>query len=219
VGAVEVAAAIEALRAGEVVLLATDGVYGLCAEPASEPALRRLYALKGRSRSRPAAIIAASLETLLERIPELEGRSERIARALLPGPYTLVLPNPAGRYRSLGGRPDAIGVRVAALPPATQQVLDALGVVAATSANLTGAPDPARLEDVPAAIRAGCAVSIDGGRLGGTPSTVIDFTGGEPVVLRAGAGSADGALLRVAAALGGREPPGAPPPCAAAADD
>jgi L-threonylcarbamoyladenylate synthase len=206
VGADEVAAAVAALRAGELVLLATDGVYGLCASPASEPAVRRLYALKGRSKGRPAAIIAASLETLLERIPELEGRSERIARALLPGPYTLVLPNPAARYRSLaGGRPGAIGVRVAELPPESQQVLDALGALAATSANLPGAPDPARLEDVPAVIRSGCAAAIDGGLLGGTPSTVIDFTGEEPVVLRVGAGSPGAALRRAAHALGGGE--------------
>ena len=201
-GAGEVDAAVAAIRAGEIVLLATDGVYGLCASPANEAAVSRLYALKGRSGARPAAIIAASLEELLERIPEFRGRSTRIARALLPGPFTLVLPNPAERYRALtGARPDAIGVRVAALPPDAHRVLDAVGVVAATSANLAGAPDPARLEDVPAAIRAGCAAAIDGGRLPGTPSTVIDFTGAEPVVLRAGAGPPDAALARVAAAL------------------
>ena len=201
-GAGEVDAAVAAIRAGELVLLATDGVYGLCAAPANEAAVSRLYALKGRSGARPAAIIAASLEELLERIPEFRGRSTRTARALLPGPFTLVLPNPAERYRALtGARPDAIGVRVATLPPDAQRVLDAVGVVAATSANLAGAPDPARLEDVPAAIRAGCAAAIDGGRLPGTPSTVIDFTGAEPVVLRAGAGPPDAALARVAAAL------------------
>jgi len=199
----EVEAAVAAIRAGELVLLATDGVYGLCAAPANEAAVSRLYALKGRSAARPAAIIAASLAELIERIPELRGRSARIARTLLPGPYTLVLPNPAERYRALTGeRPDAIGVRVAVLPPGAQRVLDAIGMLAATSANLPGAPDPARLEDVPAALRAGCAAVIDGGVLAGTPSTVIDFTGSEPVVLRVGAGSPRDALERVAEAMG-----------------
>ena len=107
---------IEALAAGLPVLLPADGVYGLCSAPGEEP-VRRLYELKGRGPEQPTAIIAASVETLLELIPELRGRPEAIVRAILPGPYTLVLPNPARRYPWLNGeRPDTIGVRVARVP-------------------------------------------------------------------------------------------------------
>jgi L-threonylcarbamoyladenylate synthase len=184
------------------VLLPSDGVYGLYADAGSERAVARAYALKGRPARQPTALVAASLEALLAWLPELEGRGERIVRALLPGPYTLVLANPARRYPWLAGdTPDAIGVRVAVQPPATAQVLDALGALAATSANPAGAPAPSRLEEVDAALRAGCGAEIDGGALSGSPSTVIDLSGAEPRVLRAGAGAVDEALARAARAM------------------
>ena len=125
-------------------------------------------------------------------------------RALLPGPYTLVLPNPAARYRWLtGDRADTIGVRVPDLPPAVGRVLAAVGCVLATSANEPGGPSPVSLEDVPGRIRAGAAAELDVGPLPGTPSTVIDFTGAEPQVIREGAASAADAIGRVRAALPG----------------
>jgi L-threonylcarbamoyladenylate synthase len=198
-----VARAVEALRAGEPVLLPTDGVYGLCSIAEREAPVARLYALKGREEGRPAAIIAASLEALFSFVPELDGRSGLIVRALLPGPYTLVLANPQRRYGWLNrARPDAIGVRVALLPSATQQVLDAVGAIAATSANLPGGRTPASLEDVPRELRAGAGAEIDAGRLPGTASTVIDFTGPEPLVLREGAGATAEGLARARRALG-----------------
>ena len=81
-----------------------------------------------------------------------------IARTLLPGPvHARSSPNPARRYRWLNGdRPDTIGVRVAELPTASQHVLDAVGAVAATSANEPGEPPPAALDEVPERLRAGC---------------------------------------------------------------
>jgi tRNA A37 threonylcarbamoyladenosine synthetase subunit TsaC/SUA5/YrdC len=80
------------------------------------------------------------------------------------------------------------------------EVLAALGVLVATSANLPGGPDPRVLADVPAAIRAVSAAVVDGGELAGTASTVIDLTGEEPVVLREGALPAADALARIRAA-------------------
>jgi L-threonylcarbamoyladenylate synthase len=92
-------------------------------------------------------------------------------------------------------------VRVPALPGPAREVLDAVGCVMATSANDPGGPDPRTLDDVPERIRAGCAAAVDAGRLPGTPSTVIDFTGPEPVVVRDGAAPADEAIGRVREAL------------------
>jgi tRNA threonylcarbamoyl adenosine modification protein (Sua5/YciO/YrdC/YwlC family) len=174
--------AVKALRAGQPVLLPTDGVYGLCCA-VDEAAALRLYELKGRAQRQPTAIIAASLDALTALIPELD------TSLVLPGPFTCVVPNPAHRFRWLAGdRPDAIGVRLPELPPATQRVLEAVGAVVATSANEPGEPPAASLEDVPERIRAGCGDEIEGGRLSGTPSTVVDLTGPTPVVLRQGAG-------------------------------
>ena len=194
--------AVAAIRAGRPVVLPTDTVYGLCTTPyASEPVLR-LYRLKGRPESQPVAIAACDVDMLFECVPELRGRSGRLVRALLPGPYTLVLPNPARRFRWLtGDRPDTIGVRVPRLAGEAAAVLGRVGAVAATSANLAGGPEPRRLEDVPPELRDAAAAELDGGELPGEPSTVLDFTETEPRVLREGAGSVADALERAGAGL------------------
>ena len=198
----DVKAAVDAVRAGKSVILPTDTVYGLCASPYRPEPVERLYRLKGREPQQPTAILASDLDMLFECVPELRGRAGTIARALLPGPYTLVLSNPARRYRWLtGSTPEAIGVRVPELPEPAARVLSLVGAVVATSANLPGGPDPRRLEDVPEELRARAAALVDGGELSGTPSTVLDFTGEEPQVVREGAAPADEALARVVAAL------------------
>ena len=190
--------AVEAIEAGEPVVLPTDTVYGLCTTPHRSEPVRRLSKLKERDEAQPIALLAESVEVLVECVPELRGRSGEIIRALLPGPYTLVLPNPALRFRWLtGARPDTIGVRVPELSGPAAEVLARVGAVAATSANVHGGPDPRRLDEVPAEIRDRAAVLVDGGELPGTPSTVIDFTGDEPVVVREGAAPAAEALQRV----------------------
>jgi L-threonylcarbamoyladenylate synthase len=190
--------AVEAIQAGEPVVLPTDTVYGLCTTPHRSEPVRRLARLKDRDEAQPIALLTESVEVLFECVPELLGRSGEIIRALLPGPYTLVLPNPARRFRWLTGvRPGTIGVRVPELSGPAAQVLARVGAVAATSANVHGGPDPRRLDEVAAEIRDRAAVLVDGGELRGTPSTVIDFTGDEPVVLREGAAPGAEALQRV----------------------
>jgi L-threonylcarbamoyladenylate synthase len=161
-------AAVAALRAGRAVILPTDTVYGLCALPGHENVL---YELKGRDRSKPVALLAADVDALAAAVPGLD---RSVLERYLPGPYTLVF--------------GAVGVRVPHLPPSAVEVVRAVGVVAASSANLSGGPDPCRVEDVPEKIRAACGAIVDAGELPGVPSTVIDLTTGEPRVLRQGAG-------------------------------
>jgi tRNA threonylcarbamoyl adenosine modification protein (Sua5/YciO/YrdC/YwlC family) len=170
--------AVAAIRAGEPVILPTDTVYGLCAAP---DRAGLLSLLKGRPSWMPVALVCADVARLLELVPEVRGQT-----ALLPGPYTLIVPNPAGRFPALGSE-QTIGVRVPMLGGVTGEILDLVGAVAATSANRHGGPDPRRLEDVPAEMRDVCAVVVDGGELPGVPSTVVDLTGPEPRVLREGA--------------------------------
>lgn len=189
----------EALRAGLPIVLPFDTVYGLAAEPHHEESTRRLYELKGRPATRPTALVAASVDALHAVLPELDLAG---AWHLLPGPLTLVVPNPAHRFPWLtGANPDALGVRVPELVGATHDVLAAVGAVVATSANRPGEPDPRRLEDVPEEIRAGAAAVVDGGELPGTPSTVVDLTGSEPRILREGAVPAAEVLRRLQAAV------------------
>jgi L-threonylcarbamoyladenylate synthase len=160
--------AVAALRAGRPVILPTDTVYGLCALPEHEDVL---YELKGRDRSKPVALLAADVGALLATVPTLD---RSVLERYLPGPYTLVF--------------GPVGVRVPELPPSATEVLREVGVVAATSANFSGGPDPRRVEDVPEEIRSACGAIVDAGELPGIPSTVIDLTGAQPRVLRSGAG-------------------------------
>ena len=183
---------VDALEAGELVVIPTDTVYGLACLPDSETAVRALSALKRRPREQPIALVGASVEALRKLVPELSERT------VLPGPFTVVVPNPERCLPWLtGSRPDTIGVRVPDVAGAASELLGCVGVVAATSANLHGGRDPRRLDDVPAEILAGASAVLDGGELPGTASTVIDLTGPEPVVLREGAVPADEALRRM----------------------
>jgi L-threonylcarbamoyladenylate synthase len=198
----EIDAAVEAVRAGRLAVLPADTVYGLATTPYKSDPVVRLYRAKRREESQPIALVASDLDMLLECVPELRGRAGTIARALLPGPYTLVLANPARRFRWLtGSRPDTIGVRVPELTGPGRAVLDRVGALAMTSANLAGGPDPCTLDEVPDELRSACAAIVDGGQLPGTASTVIDFTGEEPVVIREGAASSADALRRVQGVL------------------
>lgn len=193
---------IDAVKAGQPVLLPTDTVYGLVTSAEREDYATRVYRLKGREATQPTALLASSIENLFECVPELRGRSDVIVRVLFPGPYTLILPNPALRFRWLTGvRTDAIGVRVPELPEASRRVVDAVGCVMATSANDPGGSNPASLGDVPQRIRDAVAAELDLGPLPGTPSTVIDFTYDEPLVIRDGIAPAADAIARVQSAL------------------
>jgi L-threonylcarbamoyladenylate synthase len=194
--------AIAAIHNGQPIVLPTDTVYGLCASPYHEEAARRVYRLKGRDDAIPTALLCSDLEMLFECVPELRGKAGRIARALLPGPYTLIFPNPGRRFRWLtGSSPTTIGVRVPDLPEPSKSIVGRVGAVMATSANLPGGPDPRRIEHIPPEILSGCAAAIDAGELPGVPSTVLDLTGAEPRVVREGAVPAAGALERIAGAL------------------
>ena len=195
--------AVDAIQRGKTVILPTDTVYGLAASAFHSDAVLKLYRLKNRPVTQPTAILAPDVEMLFELVPELRGRAGVIARALLPGPYTLVLPNPARRFSWLtGARYDTIGVRGPKLMHPTADVLARVSGLAATSANRSGEPDPGRLDDVPEEFREAAAAVLDTQVLPGVPSTVVDFAEREPRVLREGAASGDEAIRRARDALG-----------------
>jgi L-threonylcarbamoyladenylate synthase len=199
VSAVE--SAVAALEKGQPVVLPFDTVYGLAAEPYRAESTERLYRLKGRPPTQPSALVAADLDALLDCVPELRDADARL-RTLLPGPLTLILPNPACRFPWITGTtPEAIGVRVPELAGPGADVIRRVGVVVATSANRPGGPDPARMEDVPDEIMEGAAAVLDAGTLPGTPSTVVDLTGPEPRVLREGAIEGEEVLRRLGSAV------------------
>ena len=194
--------AVRALRGGLPIILPTDTVYGLVASGSDETSGERLAALKGRPAGMPYALMAARVDVLLDALPDLGERARYAACALLPGALTLVLPNPGERFPWLtGARPATLGVRVPDLPAVSLRILEQVPLVASTSANIHGAPDPAALDDVPRSLRGAVGAVVNGGRLRGQPSTVVDLTGSEPVVLREGAVPGVEALKRARQAV------------------
>jgi L-threonylcarbamoyladenylate synthase len=160
------------IAAGGVAVFPADTVYGLACDPDSAAAVTRLYELKGRAPDKPAAVMFFALEPALAALAELGPRTRAAARALLPGPFTMLLPNPAHRYPlACGPDPGTLGLRVPALG-----ALGTVGVaVLQSSANLAGGADARTIEEVPAPIRDAADLVLDGGELPGTPSTVLDL--------------------------------------------
>jgi L-threonylcarbamoyladenylate synthase len=175
------------IAAGGVAVFPSDGVYGLACDPLDATAVARIHELKGRDDGKPSAVMYFSPLAMRELVAGLGPRAAAAIAALLPGPVTLVLANPGRRY-PLACREDPVrlGVRLIAGPLA-----GAMCPVFQTSANLSGEPAVARFADVPAAIVAGADLAIDGGELGGLPSTVVDLAaideGGGWTILREGA--------------------------------
>jgi L-threonylcarbamoyladenylate synthase len=175
----------QVIRSGGIVLFPSDTVYGLACDPDNVAAVRRLYAIKGRPPEKPSARMFFDLGTAVAALPallrasprsnvRLGPRTQAVIAELLPGPATLVLP---------GG----LGLRVVHVPA----LAGARVSVLQSSANLSGEPDARALDDIDPAIASAVDLTIDGGILPGTPSTVVDLRAyereGNWVILRQGA--------------------------------
>jgi tRNA threonylcarbamoyl adenosine modification protein (Sua5/YciO/YrdC/YwlC family) len=176
------------LAVGGVAVFPADTVYGLACDPENRFAVERLYLLKRRSPTKPSAVMFFDLERAVAALPELGERTRQAMRRLLPGRVSLLVPNPARRFRlACGEDPETLGVRVPDVP----RLGDVRRPVLQSSANRAGAPDARRLEEIPTLIRQAADLVIDGGELPGTPSTVIDLrrydSDGEWRVVREGA--------------------------------
>ncbi|HSS04849.1 MAG TPA: L-threonylcarbamoyladenylate synthase [Solirubrobacterales bacterium] len=171
---------------GGVVLFPADGLYGLACDPLDPAAIDRIHGIKGRDDGKPSAVMYFSPLALRELVESLGPRTREAVGALLPGPVTLVVANPEGRY-SLACREDParLGIRLLGGP-----LTGAMCPIFQTSANRSGEPPPSRFSEVPTEIVAAVDLAIDGGELTGMPSTVVDLTryeGGEWTILREGA--------------------------------
>ena len=159
------------VSSGGVALFPADGLYGLACDPLDAGAVERIRALKRREERKSSALMYFSPLAMRELVAGLGPRTREAVAALLPGPVTLVLANPERRY-PLACRedPERLGVRLIEGPLA-----GAMTPVLQTSANLSGEPAPASLGQVADPILNGVDLAIDGGRLTGLPSTVIDL--------------------------------------------
>jgi L-threonylcarbamoyladenylate synthase len=175
------------IAAGGVAIFPADTLYGLGCDPSNAEAIERIHSLKGRDERKPSAVMFFEPLAMGELVATLGPRTRDALGALLPGPVTLVVDNPERRYPlASGDHPERLGVRLieGSLGGARCAILQ-------TSANRSGEPAPTRFEDIDAEILAGADLAIDGGRLRGEPSTVVDLTAldseGSWRVLREGA--------------------------------
>jgi len=203
--AVAMGALRQALTAGAVIGVPTDTVYGLAAAWDSAQGVRRLFEAKGRPPEQPIAVLFASPGAVKASLPDLGAKMLAVLEALLPGPYTFVVPTTVPRPPHVGTA-DSLGIRVPDHPQLLG-FLQALGIpLAATSANLSGLPPAASLAEVDPTLLAHCSAAIapplaETAAPIGVASTVVDLRplseGGTPVILREGAVAAAEALARI----------------------
>jgi L-threonylcarbamoyladenylate synthase len=177
-----VAAAVEALRRGDIIGMPTDTVYGLAADPWHTGASDRLFRIKARPRSVELPVFVAGVDQALTLATAVTPAARRLMDCLWPGALTIVLPRHPDVDADLGEEDETIGVRCPA-HPVPLAVCAAAGPVATTSANQHREP-PATT--AAAATFPGVAVVLDAGTCDAQPSTVVDCTGEHPKLLRAG---------------------------------
>ncbi|HEX9765496.1 MAG TPA: L-threonylcarbamoyladenylate synthase [Nitriliruptorales bacterium] len=178
--------AAHALRAGELVVLPTDTVYGVAADAFNPTGTGRVFTAKQRSRAVPLPVLVhgprqlAGLTTL---VPEA---AERLMAAYWPGPLTIVIASEPNLSWDLGDTQGTVAVRMP-FEPVTIDLIKAVGPLAVTSANRSGEPPAVTAQAAHEALGDAVSVYLDAGERGGlAPSAIVDLTRVEPHVIRAG---------------------------------
>ena len=174
-----------ALAQGLVIAVPTDTVYGLAVDPSQPGATDRLFRLKGRPREVQVPVLVADQGQALGLSTGVPAFARRLMSGFWPGALTLVLRRRAGLEADLGADETTVGVRCPA-----HTLLIALcrawGPLGTTSANLHGQEPLTTAAEVRATFGDAVALVLDGGTCAGLPSTVVDCTGRQPELLRAG---------------------------------
>ncbi len=193
--------AARAALVGDLIVFPTDTVYGLGTRPDDPAATARLFEAKSRPRDLELPVLVPTAASARE-LAVFDDRAESLAARFWAGPLTLVLPrSEASRGFALGGDPGTIGLRIPRHPLALA-LLARTGPLAVTSANRSGEPTPATCLEIAEVFGERVAVMLCAEEdAAGPPSTVVDLTGVEPRVLRAGA-VAERAVLEALAASG-----------------
>lgn len=172
--------AVAVLMHDGIIVYPTETVYGLGADAFSDEAILKIYESKKRPLAMPVSIAVSDFD-MLYAVARVEPKVESFLTTFLPGPVTVVLPARKMVPAALTGGTGLIGIRMPAHDLALQLIAMFDSPITATSANLHGAKDPV----TPAECTVPYEFLIDGGRLGGTTSTVVDLTTRQ--ILRAGA--------------------------------
>jgi L-threonylcarbamoyladenylate synthase len=177
----------DVLRAGGVIAYPTDTLYGLAVDPRSEAAVERLFALKQRDPASAIPLIAADQEQAAT-AGKFGPDELKLARALWPGPLTIVVRTHPGLVAAVTSADGTVGIRVPAHPVARALARQFGACITATSANVSGRQPASTADEAAAALGDRIDLVINAGPVpGGPPSTIVAMRDGAPVLLRAGA--------------------------------
>jgi L-threonylcarbamoyladenylate synthase len=177
--------ALQTLESGGLLAFPTDTVYGLAARVSDPTGIDRLYAVKGRDSAKAIPVLLSSPDDLPQATAEMSITARRLAQRFWPGPLTLVVPRHPDLPENLSNLP-TIGVRMPDHPVALA-LMRRSGPLAVTSANRSGGENTCTAQEVQAQLDGRIELILDGGQTpGGMPSTVVDCTGQQLVILRQG---------------------------------
>ena len=182
---VRIAAA--AIRRGELLVIPTDTVYGLAADPFCKAAVERVFHVKLRAKNQPLLLLIDSLERLSELIAEMPELLPKIAADFWPGPLTVILPAGPRIPQEITAGTDTVAVRVPAAPLTRAMISAAGGVVTGTSANLSGQPPASTAAEAVRQLGGSVYYIVDGGPAPcRQPSTILDLSANHPRIVRRG---------------------------------
>ena len=181
-----------AIRRGDLVVLPTDTVYGIAADAFNPSAVNLLLAVKGRGRDMPVPVLVASQQMADAVVEALSDEGRALAEAFWPGALTLVVRHTPHLAWELGETRGPVAVRVPEHPLALS-LIEQTGPLAVSSANRSGSPPPVTAMDARLQLGSAVAVYLDAGPApeAALPSSIVDVTGEQPRLLRAGALDAD----------------------------
>ena len=180
-------AAVDAIEAGDLVVLPTDTVYGIAADAFKADAVQRLLDAKGRGRDMPPPVLISVVESLDALATDVPEAGRKLAEAFWPGPLTVICHAQGSLMWDLGETQGTVALRVPDHEN-TRELLSRTGPLAVSSANKSGRPAALDVYDAEEQLAESVAVYLDGGEVtGGQPSTIVDLTGEVPHVVRIGA--------------------------------
>lgn len=187
-------AAAAAIERGELVVIPTDTLYGVAADAFSPEAVQLLQEAKGRGREKPPPVLVGSWNGLDGLVIAVSGDARELVEAFWPGGLTIIVEHAPSLSWDLGDAEGTVAIRMP-LHPVAIELLERTGPMAVSSANKTGRPPAATVEQAVEQLGEDVPVFLDGGLSAGSPvgvpSTIVDVTGPVPRVLRAGAVSLD----------------------------
>jgi len=185
-----IAAAVDAVRRGELVVLPTDTVYGVGVDAFASEAVAAVLTAKGRGREMPLPVLVPRQQTVDGLAADIPAYARKLMRAFWPGPLTLVLHSQSSLMWDLGETNGTVGLRMPQ-NDVTLKLLTEVGPMAVTSANISGQAPATTILDAATQLGSAVSVYLDAGpSSGGLASTILDCTQETPVILRAGAVSA-----------------------------